>query len=116
MEAQKGGRAHPLRHCAGQAGRQIPGLGGAEAGHPIERGEAIGSDAMTRTMTGTLYGLGIGPGDPELITVKALRLLKAAPVLAYPATESGASLARAIVAGNLPGGQKEPGLRMPVVA
>ncbi|SAL14621.1 precorrin-2 C(20)-methyltransferase [Caballeronia telluris] len=34
-------------------------------------------------MSGRLYGLGVGPGDPELITVKALRLLKAAPVVAY---------------------------------
>ena len=67
-------------------------------------------------MTGTLYGLGIGPGDPELITVKALRLLKAAPVLAYPALETGDSLARAIVAGHLPGGQTEIVLRMPMVA
>ena len=29
--------------------------------------------------TGTLYGLGVGPGDPELLTVKAMRLLQAAP-------------------------------------
>ncbi len=34
-------------------------------------------------MSGRLYGLGVGPGDPELITVKTLRLLKAAPVVAY---------------------------------
>jgi precorrin-2/cobalt-factor-2 C20-methyltransferase len=67
-------------------------------------------------MTGTLYGLGIGPGDPELITLKALRLLQAAPVLAYPAPEEGDSLARAIVAGHLPGGQTEIVLRMPMVA
>jgi precorrin-2 C(20)-methyltransferase len=33
--------------------------------------------------TGCLYGLGVGPGDPELITVKALRYLRAAPVVAY---------------------------------
>ncbi|CAM2146529.1 precorrin-2 C(20)-methyltransferase [Paraburkholderia tropica] len=33
--------------------------------------------------TGRLYGIGVGPGDPELLTLKALRLLKAAPVLAY---------------------------------
>jgi len=32
---------------------------------------------------GRLLGLGVGPGDPELITVKALRLLSAAPVVAY---------------------------------
>jgi precorrin-2/cobalt-factor-2 C20-methyltransferase len=32
---------------------------------------------------GRLWGLGVGPGDPELITVKALRLLRQAPVVAY---------------------------------
>jgi precorrin-2/cobalt-factor-2 C20-methyltransferase len=32
---------------------------------------------------GRLFGLGVGPGDPELITLKALRLLTAAPVIAY---------------------------------
>ncbi len=32
---------------------------------------------------GRLWGLGVGPGDPELITVKALRLLRASPVVAY---------------------------------
>ncbi|MCH7796504.1 MAG: precorrin-2 C(20)-methyltransferase, partial [Proteobacteria bacterium] len=55
-------------------------------------------------MSGTLYGLGIGPGDPELITVKALRLLERAPVIAYPAPEKGESLARSIVAPYLSGG------------
>ena len=67
-------------------------------------------------MTGTLFGLGIGPGDPELITVKALRLLRAAPVLAYPAPETGESLARAIAADLLPGGQIEVAIRMPMVS
>ena len=49
-------------------------------------------------MSGRLFGLGVGPGDPELITVKALRLLRAAAVVAYPAPETGPSFARAIVA------------------
>jgi precorrin-2/cobalt-factor-2 C20-methyltransferase len=62
----------------------------------------------------TLYGLGVGPGDPELITLKALRLLKAAPVIAYPAPEKGPSLARAIAAPHLPGGQTEIAMRMPL--
>ncbi len=66
-------------------------------------------------MSGTLYGLGIGPGDPELITVKALRILRAAQVLAYPAPEAGESLARSIVAPHLPGGQTEVAIRMPIV-
>ena len=52
---------------------------------------------MTKT-TGKLYGLGIGPGDPELITLKAYRILRLVPVIAYPAMENGKVLARAIVA------------------
>lgn len=35
--------------------------------------------------TGQLIGVGVGPGDPELLTVKALRLLQEAPVVAFPA-------------------------------
>src|SRR6202012_1153328 len=35
------------------------------------------------TAQGRLFGFGVVPGDPELITLKALRLLKAAPVVAY---------------------------------
>ncbi|MGF1612025.1 MAG: precorrin-2 C(20)-methyltransferase [Kiloniellales bacterium] len=66
-------------------------------------------------MTGTLYGLGVGPGDPELITVKALRLLQAAPVIAYPAPETGESLARAIVAPHLNGAALEVPIRMPML-
>ncbi|MBO8163652.1 MAG: precorrin-2 C(20)-methyltransferase [Brevibacillus sp.] len=38
---------------------------------------------------GTLYGVGVGPGDPELITVKAFRLLTEAPVIAYPKKRMG---------------------------
>jgi precorrin-2/cobalt-factor-2 C20-methyltransferase len=47
---------------------------------------------------GRLHGLGIGPGDPELLTLKALRLLQASPVVAYPVSDRGKSLARSIVA------------------
>ena len=36
---------------------------------------------MTR---GTLYGLGVGPGDPELLTLKAVRILREAYVIAVP--------------------------------
>ncbi len=46
---------------------------------------------------GRLYGLGVGPGDPELITLKALRLLKAAPVVAYHAAKGKKGNALAIV-------------------
>ncbi|MEN9894882.1 MAG: precorrin-2 C20-methyltransferase [Pseudomonadota bacterium] len=48
-------------------------------------------------MTGRLYGLGLGPGDPELITLKTHRILTSVPVLAYPAADTGPSFARSIV-------------------
>lgn len=41
------------------------------------------------TKIGTLYGLGVGPGDPELITVKAFRILQESPVIAYPKKRAG---------------------------
>ena len=67
--------------------------------------------------TGTLIGIGVGPGDPDLITVKGLAALRAAPVLAYPAPETGESLARAIVAPHLEGTTRiEIAIRMPIVA
>jgi precorrin-2/cobalt-factor-2 C20-methyltransferase len=65
-------------------------------------------------LDGRLYGLGLGPGDPELVTLKALRLLRAAPVVAYPAPEHGDSLARAIAARFLDGGQREIAIRFPM--
>ena len=64
--------------------------------------------------TGHLYGLGVGPGDPELLTLKALRLLRAAPVVAYPAPDSGDSFARDIVAEWLDRGQREIAIRFPM--
>lgn len=54
---------------------------------------------MTSVASGTLYGLGLGPGDPDLITLKAARLIAACPVVAYPSLAGGDSFARAIAAG-----------------
>lgn len=61
-----------------------------------------------------LYGIGVGPGDPELLTLKALRVLRATPVVAYPAPEHGDSFARAIVAAWLDRGQREIAIRFPM--
>ena len=47
---------------------------------------------------GTLFGVGLGPGDPDLITRRAMRLIEDAQVIAYPTLEGGDSLARAIAA------------------
>ncbi len=49
-------------------------------------------------MMGKLYGVGLGPGDPELMTLKAHRLISSAEVVAYPALENGDSFARSIAA------------------
>ena len=46
---------------------------------------------------GKLYGLGVGPGDPELLTVKAVRLLKEADIIAVPDKGSGNKTALQIV-------------------
>ncbi len=65
---------------------------------------------------GTAYGIGVGPGDPELVTLKALRLLQAASVVAYPAPDDGESFARSIVAQWLRPDQREIAIRVPMVA
>src|SRR5579862_7340065 len=65
-------------------------------------------------MTGTLYGLGVGPGDPELVTAKVLALLRRLAVIAYPAPEHGASFARSVVASRLSPAQTEIAIRVPM--
>ena len=65
-------------------------------------------------MTGRLYGLGVGPGDPELLTLKAHRILRSVPVVAYPAPDSGTSFARSIVAEYLTNDQIEIAIVVPM--
>ncbi len=55
-------------------------------------------DSSRAARPGTLYGVGVGPGDPELITVKAQRLLQRAAVLCVPKSrEEGESYVRGFV-------------------
>ncbi|KMW59274.1 Cobalt-precorrin-2 C20-methyltransferase [Candidatus Rhodobacter oscarellae] len=65
-------------------------------------------------MSGTLYGVGLGPGDPELITRKAARLIAEAEVVAYPSLEGGDSLARSIAAELIPDGAQEIAIDIPM--
>ena len=53
-------------------------------------------------MTGKLYGVGVGPGDPELVTLKALRLTKEADILAFPGENPRESVAYKIMKGAYP--------------
>jgi precorrin-2 C20-methyltransferase / precorrin-3B C17-methyltransferase len=63
---------------------------------------------------GTLFGVGLGPGDPELVTVKAARLIGAADVVAYHCARHGRSVARSIAEPYLRDGQVEERLVYPV--
>jgi precorrin-2/cobalt-factor-2 C20-methyltransferase len=66
------------------------------------------------TTAGKLIGVGVGPGDPELITLKAMRALKAADVVVHFAKAGNASRARTIAAEHLAPGVMELPLRYPV--
>jgi precorrin-2 C20-methyltransferase/precorrin-3B C17-methyltransferase len=63
---------------------------------------------------GTLWGVGLGPGDPELVTVKAARVIAEADVIAYHSARHGRSIARGIAAPYLRPGQIEEHLVYPV--
>ncbi|HEY9887375.1 MAG TPA: precorrin-2 C(20)-methyltransferase, partial [Candidatus Obscuribacterales bacterium] len=71
---------------------------------------------MTQRPLGTLWGVGIGPGDPELMTVKAQRLLTTAAVVAFPAGRQGnPGVAQAIIAPLLQPHQTQLPLYFPYV-
>ena len=63
---------------------------------------------------GRLLGLGVGPGDPELITVKALRLLRESPVVAYFVAKGKKGNAFGIIEAHLQGAQTLMPLVYPV--
>ncbi|MFE2756153.1 precorrin-2 C(20)-methyltransferase [Actinosynnema sp. NPDC059335] len=65
-------------------------------------------------MTGRLYGVGVGPGDPELVTVKAARLIGEADVVVFHSARHGRSVARRIAEPYLREGQVEEQLVYPV--
>ena len=65
---------------------------------------------------GIVYGIGVGPGDPELLTLKAWRILSSVQVIAYPKTASGDALARGIVSPFVPEDVQELAFEVPMAA
>ena len=80
-------------------------MAAADAGHAIR---------LEKAVSGRLYGIGVGPGDPELMTLKAVRILSEVPVIAYPAPNNGESSARAIAQKFIPAGRTEIAVRVPM--
>ncbi|MDW5324800.1 precorrin-2 C(20)-methyltransferase [Plantactinospora sp. KLBMP9567] len=125
-----GGSAGPARVGAGgeRAAGEVGGGGSAAAGEVGDGGSAAvgggGSAAVGKAgggsagdggrRPGTLRGVGVGPGDPELVTVKAARLIGAADVVAYYSARHGRSIARSIAEPYFRDGQLTEPLVYPV--
>ncbi|NRA86428.1 MAG: precorrin-2 C(20)-methyltransferase [Rhizobiales bacterium] len=69
---------------------------------------------MNKVKTGKLYGIGVGPGDPELLTLKAVRLIKSADIISYPTNQAGKSIAWQIAAPHAPKATKKLGFYVPI--
>lgn len=67
-------------------------------------------------MTGKMIGVGLGPGDPELMTLKAARLIAGARVVAYPALPGTESFARRIAAAHIGPETHEIVMEIPMTA
>ncbi len=66
---------------------------------------------------GRLYGIGVGPGDSELLTLKAVRIIAESDIIAYAAPkESGESMARGIASPHIPRGKSEYPIYIPMLA
>ncbi|MFC9955721.1 SAM-dependent methyltransferase, partial [Streptomyces prasinus] len=65
-------------------------------------------------MSGKLYGVGLGPGDPSLMTVRAVEVIAGADVIAYHSARHGRSIARSIAAKHIRADHVEEPLVYPV--
>lgn len=69
---------------------------------------------MSETKSGTLFGVGLGPGDPELMTLKAARVLSTAPVIAHFRKAGRAGHARTIADAHIRADAVEAAFEYPV--
>lgn len=63
-------------------------------------------------MQGKLYGIGVGPGDPELLTLKAVRLIQESDVIALPVKNKEKSVAYQIIKSVIPNIDSKPALTL----
>ncbi len=70
--------------------------------------------ALGKAVSGTLYGIGVGPGDPELITLKAARLIEKSPVIAFLSADGKPGLARSIATHHINASQLALTIEMPM--
>ncbi|WP_329175353.1 precorrin-2 C(20)-methyltransferase [Streptomyces decoyicus] len=77
--------------------------------------QATGDGSVANTAgPGRLYGVGLGPGDPSLMTVRAVQVIDRADVIAYHSARHGRSIARSIAAEHLRADHIEEALVYPV--
>src|SRR5262249_1643286 len=82
--------------------------------HHRRRSQCFGEARAMSVTSGTLIGVGVGPGDPELMQVKATRALREADVIAYFAKAGNPSHSRATIERYLRAGIIELPLAYPV--
>lgn len=80
---------------------------------PAEREDASVSQD-DRAGPGRLIGVGLGPGAPDLLTLRAARAIEGAAVLAYPTLAGAPSFARSIAAGFIRAGTEEVVIDLPM--
>lgn len=80
----------------------------------METFDACDAVEFGKEMSGKLYGVGLGPGDPDLMTLRAVKIISEAKVVAYPSLEGGASFARSIAAAHISAGVKEIAMNVPM--
>ncbi|MER0481119.1 precorrin-2 C(20)-methyltransferase [Streptomyces sp. Edi2] len=81
----------------------------------VSEQQATGDGSVAATAgPGRLYGVGLGPGDPSLMTVRAVEVIAGADVIAYHSARHGRSIARSIAAAHLRPDHIEEALVYPV--
>ncbi|MEL6171715.1 MAG: precorrin-2 C(20)-methyltransferase [Pseudomonadota bacterium] len=79
---------------------------------PVDAGDAM--EPCETMSKGKLYGVGLGPGDPDLMTVRAHRLISNARVIAYPKLAGADSFARSIAKDAIDEGAQEIVIEVPM--